>query len=71
MSKACDSQLSSAIEGSVDPALGRVRVRADRVDLADQPDRDTGLGGGEGRALSGESGSDYEYVVLRHCQNRG
>ena len=66
MSKACDSQESSASQRRVDAALGGVAVRADRVDLGDDPDRRPVLRGGEGRALAGEAGSDYEDVVVRH-----
>ena len=40
MSKACDSQESLGVERRVDPALGGVGVRAHRVDLGDDPDRD-------------------------------
>jgi hypothetical protein len=36
------------------------------VDLADDPDRNALLGGGQRRALPREARSDYEYVVLRH-----
>ena len=50
----------------VDPALRRVGMGADRVDLGDQPDRDPLLGGGEGGALAGEAGADDEYVVVGH-----
>ena len=65
MSKACDSQ-ESLLERRVDAALGGVGVRAHRVDLADDPDRDALLGGGEGRPLPGEPGSDHQYVVSGH-----
>ena len=41
------------VQGRVDPALRGVGVRAHRMDLADDPDRDAVLGGGEGRPLSG------------------
>ena len=67
MSKACDSHESLRVERRVDPALGGVRVRAHRVDLGDDPDRDALLGGGEGGALAGEPGADHEYVVARHA----
>ena len=43
----------AGVERRVDPALGGVGVGADRVDLADDPDRDAFLGGGEGGPLSG------------------
>ena len=64
MSKACDSQRVALLERRVDPALGGVGVRAHRVDLGDDPDRDALLGGGERRPLPGEAGSDHQYVVL-------
>ena len=54
------------VERRVDPALRGVGVRAHRMDLADDPDRDAVLGGGEGRALSGEAGSDDQDVVGGH-----
>ena len=47
------------VERRVDPALRGVRVRADRVDLRDDPDAHAGLGGGERGALAGEAGSDH------------
>ena len=54
------------LERGVDPALGGVGVRAHRVDLGDDPDRDALLGGGERGALAGEPRSDHQYVVSRH-----
>ena len=54
------------VEGRVDAALRRIRMRADGMDLADDSDRNALLGGCEGRALSGESGSDHQYVMFRH-----
>src|SRR3954447_5569807 len=36
------------------------------MDLADDPDRDAFLGGGEGSALAGEPGPYYEYVMGWH-----
>ena len=51
------------VERGVDPALRGVGVRAHGVDLADDPDRDPGLGRGERGALAGEAGADHEYVV--------
>ena len=36
------------------------------MDLADDPDRHALLGGGEGGALAGEAGADYEYVMGGH-----
>ena len=53
-------------ERCVDPALGRIRMRADGVDLADDSDRNALLRGCQRCALSGESGSDHQYVVFRH-----
>jgi hypothetical protein len=41
------------VEGRVDPALSRVRVRADGVDLGDDPHRRALLRCGEGGALTG------------------
>jgi hypothetical protein len=41
-------------------------VGADRVDLADDPYRYALLRGGEGGALTGEAGADYENVMSRH-----
>ena len=70
MSKACDSQESLGVERRVDPALGGVGVRAHRVDLGDDPDRDALLGGGEGGALAGEAGSDHEDVVVEASRQR-
>jgi hypothetical protein len=54
------------LEGGVDPALGRVRVGADRVDLADDRDRDALLGRREGGPLSGEPRANHQDVMLRH-----
>ena len=54
------------VQRRVDPALGGVRVRADGVDLADDPDRDALLRSGKRGALSGEAGSDHQDVVVRH-----
>ncbi len=36
------------------------------MDLGDDPDVGAPLGGGEGGALAGEAGADYEYVVVGH-----
>jgi hypothetical protein len=41
-------------------------MRADRVDLGDDPDRRAGLGRSEGGALAGKTCSYDEDVVLRH-----
>jgi hypothetical protein len=38
------------------------------VDLGDQADGYAGFGGGQRRSLSGESRSNYKYVVLRHLR---
>ena len=57
----------AGVERGVDPALSGVGVRADRVDLADDPDRHAFLGGGEGGPLSGEAGADHEYVMGGHA----
>ncbi len=58
------------VQRRVDPALGRVRVRADGVDLGHDPDRGTLFGSGQRCALSRESGSYYEDIVLRHRKPR-
>ena len=58
------------VERGVDAALGRVRVRADGVDLGHDPDGRALLGSGQRCALSCESGSDYEDVVLGHLRRR-
>src|SRR3954453_1201551 len=57
------------VQRRVDAALGGVGVGADRVDLADDPDRYTFLSGGESRPLAGETGPDCENVMGR--QGRG
>ena len=54
------------IDGAVDPALRGVGVGADGVDLGDDPDGYAGLRRREGRALSGQSGADHQYVMTRH-----
>ena len=54
------------VERGVDAARRRVGVRADGVDLGDDPHGGAGLRRGEGGALAGESGSDDEDVVLGH-----
>src|SRR5690349_11742635 len=54
------------VERRVDPALGSVGMRANRVDLADDPDRDALLRGGECGALAGEAGADHQYVMGWH-----
>ena len=56
----------AGVQRGVDPALGGIGVGADRVDLADDPDRYAFLGGREGGALAGEAGADYENVMSRH-----
>ena len=51
------------------PALRRVRVRADRVDLGDDAHGRALLRRGEGGALAGEAGSYDEDVVLGHSRD--
>ena len=51
------------VERRVDPAGGGDRVRADRVDLRDDRHGRARLGGGQGRPLAGEAGTDDEDVV--------
>ena len=69
----------TGIERRVDPALRCVRVRAYGMDLRDDPDGHTGLGGGERGPLAGEPGADDEDIMGRHrrypvrpqaCENR-
>ena len=66
MSNACDSHESSGFERRVDPARGRVGVRADRVDLGHDGHGRAGLGGREGGPLAGQSGADDQNVVCGH-----
>ena len=54
------------VERRVDPALSRVRVGANGVDLGDDAHGSTLLRGGEGGALAGEAGPYDEDIVLRH-----
>src|SRR5262249_5789957 len=55
------------LQGRVDPALRRVRMRADRVDLAQDPHRDSLFGSGKGRPLPGEPCPDHQDVMVRHA----
>ncbi len=66
MSKACDSQLSSSCRAALMPPWAAFECERTGWTLLNQADRDAGLGGGERGPLAGESGSDYQYVVLRH-----
>src|SRR5262249_61587193 len=54
------------VQSRVDAALGGIRVGPDRVNLADDSDRDTLLGGCKGGALAGQSGANYENVMGGH-----
>ena len=54
------------VEGRVDAALGRVGMRADGVDLGDDPHGCPRLGRAEGGALAGQAGADDEDIMLRH-----
>ena len=54
------------VERRVDPAGGRDRVRAHRVDLAHDRHRGALVGGGQGGALAGEARSDDQDVVCWH-----
>ena len=56
----------AGVERRVDPALGGVGVRADGVDLAEDPDRDPLLGRRQSRPLAGQAGADHQYVVGWH-----
>jgi hypothetical protein len=58
------------VERRVDAALGGVRVGPDGMDFRDDPDGRPAVRGGEGGALAGEAGSDYEDVVVRHGRQR-
>ncbi len=54
------------VDRAVDAAGRRHRVRADRVDLGDDPHGRPGVGGGRRRALAGEARPDDQDVVCRH-----
>ena len=54
------------VEGRVDPALGRVGVGADRVDLGDDAHGCPRLGRAQGGALAGEAGAYDEDIMLGH-----
>src|SRR5204863_8406732 len=54
------------VERRVDAALRRVRVRADRVNLRQDPDRDALLGGRKRGALPGQAGTDHKDVMEGH-----
>ena len=54
------------LQRRVDPALRGVRVRADWVDLADDPHRDALLGSGKRGPLSREARPDHQDVMVRH-----
>jgi hypothetical protein len=51
------------VQCRVDAALRGVRVRPHGVDLRHDPDRRASLGRRERGALSGQAGTDYQYVV--------
>jgi hypothetical protein len=55
------------IQRRIDAALSRIRVRANRMDLRNDPNRSPGLGGCESGALASEASTDDQYVVLRHA----
>ena len=54
------------LQRRVDPALGGVRMRADRVDLAHDPHRNALLGSRERGPLSREASPDNQDVMVRH-----
>ena len=54
------------VQGRVDPALGRVGMGPDGVDLGDDPDGRARLGRAQGGPLAGEAGAYDEDVMLRH-----
>ena len=54
------------VEGRVDPALGRIGMGADRVDLGDDAHGGPRLGRAEGGALAGEAGAYDEDIMLGH-----
>ena len=55
------------VDGGVDATGGRHRVRAHRVDLAQQRHRRPRVSGGQRRSLPGETRADDEDVVCRHA----
>ena len=52
----------------VDPALRRVRVAAHRMDLGDNGDIYTAVPGRESGSHAGESGADYQYIVVEQAK---
>ena len=62
--------LGRVAERRVDPALGRARVAADRVDLRDERDVGARVVGLDRRAHAGAAGADDEDVVLRFHRRR-
>src|SRR4029077_10525997 len=55
------------VERRVDPALGRIGMRSDRMNLRDDPDRRPRLRRGESGTLAREARPNDQYVVLRHA----
>ena len=55
------------VERRVDPALGRIGMRADGVDLGDDADRGPRLSSAEGGALAGKTGA-YDEDVMRRAR---
>ena len=58
-------------QGGVDPALGRVGVAPDRVDLGDDGNVRAVVGGCQRGSHAGQTGAYYEYVVIDHLSKKG
>src|SRR6185436_1200116 len=55
------------VQGGVDPALSRIGMGPNGMDLGDNPDRRALLSCRESGALAGEASPNDQYVVLRHA----
>ena len=58
-------------QGGVDPALGRVRVAPDRVDLGDYGNVRAVVRSCQRGPHAGQTGAYYEYVVVDHLSKKG
>ena len=61
--------LGLVAEGGVDPALGRARMAADRVELGHEGDVNARLVRGDGRPHARKTGTDDDDVVCAHCSD--